>query len=139
MSAELPLDDALERLTEADAAWAPVVDGGVEVGHLTTRDVVTTYKDALRRGMRRTQALTPETSLFKVRLDAASPLAGATLSAVRFPPDTLVVAISRDGQTIFPRASTRLEAGDVVRILASPASEAAVRAFLTVRTDEERR
>lgn len=131
MSVDLALDDALEQLTESGAVWAPVVDGGVEIGRVTTRDVISTYKAALRRGVRRTQALTPDTSLFEVRLDATSPLAGVVLRTVRFPADALVVAISRDGETIFPRADTRLEAGDVVRILASPAGEAVIRSFLT--------
>ena len=45
-------------------------------------------------------------------------------------PNTLVVSITRAGETLFPRAETQLEADDVVMILADPESEGALRAFL---------
>jgi Trk K+ transport system NAD-binding subunit len=41
-----------------------------------------------------------------------------------------VVSITRDGETIFPRASTRIEAGDVLMITTHRTNEAPVRTFL---------
>jgi Voltage gated chloride channel/TrkA-C domain len=44
--------------------------------------------------------------------------------------DALVVSITRDAETLFPRASTRIEAGDVLMVTTQRANEAPVRAFL---------
>ncbi len=43
---------------------------------------------------------------------------------------TLVVSITRKGETIFPRADKKLDVGDVVLILADPFTEVALRSFL---------
>lgn len=46
------------------------------------------------------------------------------------PPNTLVVARSREDDTIFLRASSRMEVSDVVGVMTTPADEARLRAFL---------
>jgi len=125
-----PLDVALERLADAGTSWAPVVDEAAVVGQLRARDVMRTYKANLERSVRRTQGLSAGSTLFQARLERSSPLAGRTLVQAGFPPDTLVVSITRDGETIFPRASSRLEPGDVVLIMADRRSEPALRQFL---------
>jgi CIC family chloride channel protein len=124
------LDTALQHLAESGASWAPVVEGGRLVGRLHVRDVVTTYKATLERSVRRARALPEGTALFEVRVGAASPLVGRPLAEAGLPGGTLVVSITRGGETIFPRASTRLAADDVATIVADPASEAALRAYL---------
>ncbi|HEU0116085.1 MAG TPA: TrkA C-terminal domain-containing protein, partial [Thermomicrobiales bacterium] len=68
--------------------------------------------------------------LLEARIDAGSPLAGRELRHIRFPPATLVVSIARDGETLFPRAATRLEAGDQVLLMTGRGGEATLRAFL---------
>ena len=59
-----------------------------------------------------------------------SPLAGKALREAGLPRNTLVVSIARDGSTMFPRADTRLAAGDVIMVMAEPRSEQALRTFL---------
>jgi CIC family chloride channel protein len=125
-----PLDVALEQLASTDSSWAPVVEERRVVGQLQVRDIMRTYKANLERSVRRAQALSAEARLFEARLDASSPLAGRTLHQAEFPPDTLVVSITRDGETVFPRATTQLQAGDLVLIMADPSSETALRQFL---------
>jgi CIC family chloride channel protein len=124
------LDVALEKLTHNGSSWAPVVEEGHVVGRLTVKDSITTYRNTLERSVRRTNALPGNTALLEARLSASSPLAGKTLREARFPADTLLVSIARKGETIFPSANTRLEAGDLVVIMADPASEDTLRAFL---------
>lgn len=124
-----PLDAALEHLTEDALGWAPVVDGTRLVGRLTTRDVVTSYKSMLTRGVRRASALAAGTSLFEIRLDRTSSLAGKQLCEVKLPSDTLVISITRDGETLFPRADTPLVAGDTMMVMTSPEHESALRRF----------
>ncbi len=127
----LPLDVALERLIAHEASWAPVVDKGRLVGQVSMSDVIQTYKRNLERSVRRTEGLTAESTLFEVRLEPSSPLAGRMIREANFPPGTLVVSINRDGETIFPRAATTLRAGDVVLVMADRRSEHALREFLT--------
>ena len=125
-----PLDIALEKLAGDGMSWGAVVEGRRLVGQLHVRDVMETYKANLERSVRRAHALTAESTLFEVRVDASSPLAGRALRDAGFPRDTLVVSITRDGDTLFPRATTRLEPGDVALIMADQRSEPALRAFL---------
>ena len=124
------LDSALELLVEGGTPAVPVVDQGVVVGQITHRDIVTTYKAMLARGVRRARSLPEETALFEVRLGPTSPLVGRTLRDGCLPRGTLVVSIVRSGETIFPSATTELAAGDVVMVVAGPESEADLRTFL---------
>jgi Trk K+ transport system NAD-binding subunit len=75
--------------------------------------------------------LTADTSVFEVQVRPGSPLAGRTLREAGLPPGTLVISVTRGGATIFPRASTRLEPGDVVLILSSKEREHALREYLS--------
>jgi CBS domain-containing protein len=124
------LDAALGQLVESGMTWLPVVAGGSLVGRVTVRDILQTYKGTLRRSVRRAATLPRDTSLFEARLVASSSLVGRTLSEAGLPRDALVVSITRDGETLFPRASTRIEAGDVLMITTHRTKEAGVRAFL---------
>ena len=134
LPAKLGPDDTLEaalgRLVDAGMSWLPVLDGGHVVGRVTVRDILQTYKATLRRSVRRAATLPQDTSLFEARIAASSPLAGRTLWEARLTRDALVVSITRDGETLFPRANTRIEAGDVLMITTHRTNEVAVRAFL---------
>jgi Trk K+ transport system NAD-binding subunit len=68
--------------------------------------------------------------MFEAHLDKASPLAGHLLREVGMPGDTLVVSVTREGETIFPHGNTRLEAGDVVMIMTNKRAEPELRSFL---------
>lgn len=124
------LQDALEKLSDRALSWAPVVDNKVLVGRLTARNIMQAYKKTLQRSVSRTQALTNNTVMFEARISAASPLADHLLREIKWPPNTLVVSVSRGGETIFPRADTRLGSGDTVLIMADPVTEPALRTFL---------
>ena len=115
-----------------------VADG--RVGGLSARDALWTYKATLGRSLRRTQGLPEETSLFEVRLGADSPLAHRRLRDAGLPRQTLVVAVVRGAETLFPSADTELLPGDVVQVLASEAVEQRLKAFLgPVATADPRR
>jgi chloride channel protein, CIC family len=129
LTPEQPLDDALEQLADRGVPWLPVVLDGHVVGGLGVRDAVTTYKNTLPRSARRARALPQETSVFDVSLRAGSPVAGHTLGDGLLPGNLLVVAIRREGETIFPTGNTRLQAGDVLTIVAEPAREAGLKDF----------
>ncbi len=124
------LDLALEKLATAGSSWAPVCENGRCVGVLTVRDVARTYRATLEKSVRRANELPGDTTLFEARLTSASPLAGRLLRDAGFPEGTLVVSITRKGDTIFPHADTQLQAGDIVLVLADPSTESALRSFL---------
>jgi len=128
------LDVALEQLAQDGVGEARVAERGEIVGQIDVRDVVATYKATLQRSVRRASALPAGTVLFEVRLQATSPLAHRTLREVALPRDVLVASIVRGGETIFPRADSRLEAGDDVMILATATSEATLRSYLAGAT-----
>ncbi len=124
------LDVALEKMSELGVGWLPVVRDGQLLGRVLARNIMRAYKGTLQRSVRRATALTSDSRLFEARLGPTSPLAGQQLQDAGLPPNTLVVSITRAGETIFPRANTRLAAGDVVLIMSTPAGEQALRTFL---------
>ena len=127
---EDPMDSALEQLTARGLSWAPVVESGRLLGRLTVKDAIATYRRTLERSIRRTTELPGDTAVFEAKLHPASPVAGKLLREAHFPADTLVASIIRQGNTIFPHADTRLEAGDIIVVMADPASEEALHSFL---------
>jgi CBS domain-containing protein len=130
-----PVDDALEQLADYGVPWLPVVADGRVLGGLGVRDAVHTYKSTLQRSARRTRGLPGDTSVFEVQLRADSPVVGRTLGQAGLPQKVLIAAIRRQGETIFPTATTRLEAGDTLTALAEPAREAVLREFFDSSLD----
>jgi chloride channel protein, CIC family len=131
VSPDETLDTTLERLTESGASDAAVIEQGQVVGRISVRDLVTTYKSTMARGVRRAQSLRPNSVLIEVTIDRSSPLAGCEIKSAGLPPGILIVSILRAGETIFPRASTRLQPNDIVGIMTSPENEQGLRSFLT--------
>ena len=127
---DVPLDDALGQLAEVGASAGTVVEGDRVVGSLHVRDVVGTYKRMLTLGVRRARALAPGSVMFEARVGPGSPLAGRTLAEAGLPKGTLVVAVQRGGETIFPRASTRIELDDLLTVMSDPAAEPGLPVFL---------
>ncbi len=60
-----------------------------------------------------------------------APVTGRALADIRFPPETVVMAVMRDGHVLVPNGTTRLEANDAVIALAQRQSEPALRQLLT--------
>ncbi|MDV6373338.1 potassium/proton antiporter [Deinococcus arenicola] len=57
-------------------------------------------------------------ALVEVEVQARSAADGQRILDLHLPPDTLVVLIHRAGEYLIPKGATRLEAGDVVQVLA---------------------
>ena len=127
---DLPLDQALAQLADTQASWAPVVEDHRVVGHVHVRDIITAYQAAVQSTVRRTAALPAGTTLLVTRVASSSSLAGRTIRDISLPPNTTIVSITREGETIIPHGTTRLIAGDMVTILTTPESEETLRTFL---------
>ncbi len=124
------LQDALEKLSDRALSWAPVVENKRLIGRLTARNIMRVYKATLQRSVSRTRSLTDNTAMFEAQMGPTSQLVGRTLREISWPPNSLVVSVNRGGETIFPRATTRLEAGDRLLVMADVAGEQMLRAFL---------
>jgi CBS domain-containing protein len=124
------LQDALEKLSDSSLSWAPVVDGKHLLGRLTARNIMRVYKSTLQRSVGRARTLTDNTVMFEARVGKSSVLSDLTLREIKWPPNTLVVSVNRSGETIFPRADTKLQEDDRVMVMAEPGSEQALRTFL---------
>jgi chloride channel protein, CIC family len=117
------ISSALERMARLDIGRMPVVDqlSNKLVGFVQQSDLAKAYYQALERERKHEQTqeqtrlrdLTGQ-EILEVKVRAASGLAGKTLQEARLPKESIVVAIRRNGQTIFPHGDTRLEAGDTV-------------------------
>ena len=130
LNPEDPMDVALEQLTTRGLSWAPVVESGRLLGKLTVKDAIATYRNTLERSIRRTTELPGNIAVFEAKLNPSSPVVGKLLREAHFPADTLVVSIVRQSNTIFPHADTRLESGDIIVVMADPASESILHKFL---------
>src|SRR5690606_15512972 len=130
LSPDLPLDEAMEALDEADLAWLPVTEDGKLLGRVGLRGMVRTYKDTLSRGVRRVTDLPPETSLLEATVRRGALLAGKSLAAARLPQATLIVSLLRDGTVIYPRGDTVITEGDRLTVLVAKGQEASVRRYL---------
>ena len=62
-----------------------------------------------------------EMRLVEVLVEADSPLSGRSLGQLSWDQDLLVALIERDGQKLFPHATTQLQGGDMVTLLVGPA------------------
>ena len=130
LNPEDPMDTALMQLTTHSLSWAPVVESGRLLGKLTVKDAIAIYRHTLERSIRRTTELPGNIAVFEVKLNPSSPVVGKLLREAHFPPDTLVVSIMRQSNTIFPHADTRLEEGDTIVVMADPTSENVLHSFL---------
>lgn len=68
--------------------------------------------------------------MFEVIIPAESRIAGKKLKEIKFPEESLIVAIYREGELIIPTADTIIELGDKVTVFASLKSQKAVKELL---------
>ncbi|WP_432546261.1 potassium channel family protein [Kineococcus sp. SYSU DK004] len=109
-----------------DQAW------GVDVAVSTPRLMTALVEEAVSAGelVRLFTFQQGQTSMAEFTLDETSRVVGRTVAEVRLPEDTVLVAIVRGERPIAPDGDDRLEAGDHLMFLSSPAAEDALRTVL---------
>ncbi len=130
------LDVALDAFANHRVAWLPVVRDEALVGIVSARDVMSIYRRARDANVRRLRDLSDGTQVFEGLVADASPLAGRAVSEIRWPRDSILIAVRRDEELIMPRGALRLEVGDRVALLVSQASAAEARSFLSPTPSE---
>lgn len=133
------LDVALEALSTRRVSWMPVVQPRDQqvIGLISAAGVISAYRGALRRTVRKMRGLTDDTVLLESQVEAGSPLAGKCLREMRLPAETLVVSIQREGITIMPRGDTQIHPGDLLMVLTGADHEQQVREFLEPSLGEQ--
>jgi chloride channel protein, CIC family len=117
------VSSALERMARLRIGRMPVVEqtNSKLIGFVQQSDLAKAYFQALEktRSLEESQEETRLRDLtgqevIEVKVKRSSSLAGKTLQEARLPKESIIVAIRRDGTTIFPHGDTRLEPGDRV-------------------------
>jgi CIC family chloride channel protein len=126
------ISHALERMAQLEISQMPVVTQvtGKLIGFVQQSDLVKAYYQALERERKaehdlehtRLRDLTGQ-EIIEVKIKANSKLAGKTLREAQLPKESIVVAIRRQHQTLFPHGDSRLEVGDVVIANIAPGFE----------------
>ena len=128
------LRHALSLLVEHDVRQLPVVSRSDEtrlMGMITQRDVLLAV--AHPPAEQQTASTAPVRQLtgavqVEVNVNPNSTAAGSPVDQLPLPEDAVVTAIYRRGDVVIPRPDARIEANDLVIVLATPEYEGAVRA-----------
>ncbi|MCB9486171.1 MAG: chloride channel protein [Dehalococcoidia bacterium] len=125
--ADMPLDEALDRLTAQERRWLPVVDQhdrGRILGAFDAAALIRSYRRAVSSQVRPLTPVDEDVSTLELTLPEASPVAGLRLSEANLPPGVRILTVERDGHVTPPDGSTLLEVGDRLTI-ALPATTSA--------------
>ncbi|MGH2875835.1 MAG: TrkA C-terminal domain-containing protein, partial [Solirubrobacteraceae bacterium] len=77
------------------------------------------------------------TALVEQRVATSSAVCGRAVGQVAWPSGTLILALGREGELIFPDRATVLEPGDLVSALVSPDAAARLEQMLSPGTEPE--
>ena len=135
----------LERMGRLGIGRMPVVDVGRSdrpVGFVQQTDLARAYYMAVTRERSqeelherlRLRDLTGQ-EIVEVRVPRSARLAGKSLREARLPQESIVVAIRRQGRTLFPHGDTTLEPGDTVVANVAPGFSARFRELVTERRE----
>jgi H+/Cl- antiporter ClcA len=118
------LDAVIEVLATEHVVWVPVLDAARQVvGIVGTADLVAAYRRSLRASLQSLGSLFAGSILFEGKVGVGSEAAGRTIATASWPMGTVVVAIQRGEQLIFPEPGTELREGDELSLLVPASGE----------------
>ncbi len=128
---EANLDSVLEIVAVDHAAEVTVLGDADEiVGEVAASDLLRAYRGWLEESLRRLGSTFQGTTLIEQEVLAGADADGRGVADGAWPRGTLVIAIRRGDQLLFPESSTTLRAGDVVSILAPDGVEDRLRQMI---------
>jgi CIC family chloride channel protein len=115
---DMPLDQALDLLTDHERRWLPVLDGegGPVLGAIDTRALMRSYRRAVQSQVRPLTPVTEQVNSMEIRIPEDSPLAGVSLTDAPLPGDVRILTIAREGTVLIPLGSTVLQPGDTLTV-----------------------
>ncbi len=136
LAADDGLDEGLGALSDHRRSWAPVVsEGGQLAGILSVRDAIGAYRTALSGNVRQVRGLRGGGIIVEADLVTGSALCGRTVAEIAWPKDTVLVSIEREGGTVVPKGSLRLQDADRLSVFAAPAARADLELLLAETVD----
>ncbi|HWC22773.1 MAG TPA: chloride channel protein [Flexivirga sp.] len=133
------LDEAIDALP-ATVHWLTVLDDQRHVrGIVAFSDIVRAYHRALRSDARKMSRVASSAGIQDVRVGPRSPLVGRRLDEQVMPPGVIVVSVRRADTMLLGLGAVRLEAGDLVTVLAPPDHQSSVRSLFDGVTVTARR
>jgi len=120
------------RINEPRNKWLFNETWGVDVSVSTPHLLTALIEEAVSVGslVRLLEFGGGEAHLIEVTLAEDSPAQGRTIVDLGVPRDASIVAVIRGGRVVVPRGDTRIEVGDEVLALTTPASEDALKRIL---------
>jgi chloride channel protein, CIC family len=133
--AAVPIDATLDSVVEIFAndhvAWVPVLDADRRItGVVGTADLVNAYRHSLGSSLRSLRSVFSASILAEEEVGHDSSVDGRSVGDVDWPSGTVVVAIQRGGQLIFPEPSSDLRQGDLLSALVPKSAEDRLRQLL---------
>jgi CIC family chloride channel protein len=133
--AAVPKDATLDAVVEVFAtdhvAWVPVLDAGRRiVGIVGTADLIGAYRHSLAGSLRSLRSIFSGSILAEEEVRSGSAVVGRAIADAGWPNGTVVVAIQRGEQLIFPEPSTQIRQEDVLSALVPRALEKRFREVL---------
>ncbi len=112
--ADMPLDEALDRLASYERRWLPVLDGpdGPVLGAIDARALVRSYRRAVREQVRPLTPVDEEIGTIELTVASGAPVEGKTLAQAGLPRGVRVLTVGRMGHTSAPTGDTVLHRGD---------------------------
>lgn len=124
------LDNAMLVMADADVNHVAVLEGNELVGELTYRDALAAYRAMIDTGLRRVDQLPSTSLIMEFTVAAGSAVAGKPLRDAGFPPEALVVSVSRGNRSAIPVAATVLHVGDVLTVVGNPGQTSELRTLV---------
>jgi voltage-gated chloride channel/TrkA family protein/CBS domain protein len=131
----VPKDATLDAVVEVFAtdrvAWVPVLDAERRiVGIVGTADLIGAYRRSLAESLRSLRSIFPGSILVEEDVRSGCAVVGRTIADAGWPNGTVVVAIQRGEQLIFPEPNTQIRQEDVLSALVPRAVEKRFREVL---------
>jgi H+/Cl- antiporter ClcA len=122
------LDAVVEIFATDHVGWVPVLDEDRRiVGVVATSDLIGAYRHSLASSLRSLRSIFSGSIFVEEQVGKGAPVAGCSVAEAGWPRGTVVVAIQRGQQLIFPEPSTEIRDGDVLSALAPKSAEARLR------------
>ncbi len=133
-----PLWKAIRSMGTRDVGRLPVVAGDKILGMVGRHDIMRAYNTAIARKLEhqhQTERIRLNTltgaHIIELRVEDGASVDGKQISAVEWPPESVVAAVFDHQKLIVPHGNTEIHAGDMLTLVAAPEVEAELRQLIT--------
>jgi CIC family chloride channel protein len=134
---EATLDAVVEIFASDHVAWVPVLDSNRRiVGIVGTADLIGAYRQSLASSLQSLRSIFSGSILVEEEVGPNSRVMGRTVADADWPKGTVVIAIQRGEQLIFPESRTEILQEDVLSVLVPTNAEERLREALGAEPEQ---